>query len=192
MAKQGRKVVFGIFKNRSELESCVDQLRLDGFRAEDVSVLMPEKGDTATFAHEKQTKAPEGAAIGTGTGAVLGGAFGWLVGIGAIATIPALGPLVAAGPIMSALAGLGVGGAVGGVTGALVGIGIPEYEAKRYEKYVKDGGMLISVHVDDNEWEDKAEKILEAAGAQDISNSSEVAQREFRKPTPSSDKSTHI
>lgn len=177
MAKQGRKVVFGIFESRAALESCVNSLKADGFRSEDVSVLMPDKGDTATFAHEKGTKAPEGAAIGGGTGAVLGGTLGWLVGIGAVATIPALGPFIAAGPIMSALAGLGVGGALGGVAGALAGIGIPEYEAKRYEAYVKDGGILLSVHVDDGDWQEKAERILKNAGAKDISNSTEVSQK---------------
>lgn len=189
MDKKGRKVVFGIFEERFKLENCVSSLKQEGFRNADVSVLMPDKGDTMTFAHHKGTKAPEGAAIGTGTGAVLGGALGWLVGIGAIATIPALGPLVAAGPIMSALAGLGVGGAVGGIGGALIGIGIPEYEAKRYEKYVKDGGILISVHVDDSEWADRAEHILKASGARDISKTMEVAQKTPRsdstfRPTP--------
>ncbi|MFM6930186.1 MAG: DUF3341 domain-containing protein, partial [Bdellovibrio sp.] len=109
------------------------------------------------------------------TGAVIGGTLGWLVGAGVIATLPVLGPLVAAGPIMSALAGLGVGGAVGGLGGALVGIGIPEYEAKRYEGYVKNGGILISIHVDDREWSKKAETILKDAGAQDISKTSEVS-----------------
>lgn len=178
--KQGRKVVFGIFENRTSLENCVNALRAEGFRAEDVSVLMPEKGDTMTFAHEKGSKAPEGAAIGGGTGAVLGGALGWLVGIGAIATVPVLGPLVAAGPIMAALAGLGVGGAVGGIAGALGGIGIPEYEAKRYEKFVQDGGILLSVHVDDGDWKEKAEHILAASGARDISATSEVSQNSYK------------
>lgn len=177
MAKEGRKVVFAIFENRAALETCVNDLKAQGFRAEDVSVLMANKGDTQSFAHEKGTKAPEGAAIGGGTGAVLGGALGWLVGVGAIATIPALGPLVAAGPIMSALAGIGVGGAVGGVTGALVGIGLPEYEAKRYESFVKDGGILISVHVDDDDWKDRAEEILKSSGAKDISSSREVRDK---------------
>ena len=87
-------------------------------------VLLPENEGTKDFAHEKQTKAPEGAAAGAGTGAVLGGTLGWLTGIGALA-IPGLGPFVAAGPIMAALAGVGVGGALGGVTGALVGNGNP-------------------------------------------------------------------
>lgn len=183
MPKHGRKVVFGIFQTRAALENCVSSLQVEGFRPEDVSVLMPEKGDTQTFAHEKGTKAPEGATIGGGTGAVLGGALGWLVGIGAVAAMPALGPLVAAGPVFSALAGLGVGGAVGGIAGALVGIGIPEYEAKRYEKFVAGGGLLLSVHVDDNVWKEKAERVLESSGAKDISSSTEVAQKAYGGPS---------
>src|SRR5206468_4762230 len=102
---------------------------------------------TKDFAHEKHTKAPEGATTGAGTGAVVGGALGWLAGIGALA-IPGLGPFIAAGPIMAALAGAGVGGTVGGVTGALIGLGIPEYEAKRYEGRITKGGILLSVHSD--------------------------------------------
>ncbi|MNJ99756.1 hypothetical protein D3C87_175370 [compost metagenome] len=177
MIKKGRRVVFGIFQDRAKIENGVDALRAEGFRNTDISVLMPEKGDTSTFAHEKGTKAPEGAAIGSGAGAVIGGTLGWLVGAGIIATIPALGPLLAAGPLMSALAGLGVGGAVGGLSGALVGLGIPEYEAKRYESYVKDGGMLISVHVDDGDWADRAERVLKTAGAKDISRSTEAGPK---------------
>jgi len=173
--EKGHDSVFGIFKDRAQLENCVEKLKAENFRNNDISVLMPQKSETREFAHEKGTKAPEGATIGAGTGAVIGGTLGWLVGAGVIATIPVLGPLVAAGPIMSALAGLGVGGAVGGIGGALVGIGIPEYEAKRYEGYVKNGGILISVHVDDREWGTKAERVLKEAGAQDISKTGEVS-----------------
>lgn len=173
--EKGKDSVFGIFRDRSQLERCVEQLKAENFRNSDISVLMSQKSETKEFAHEKGTKAPEGAAIGAGTGAAIGGTLGWLVGAGVIATIPALGPLVAAGPIMSALAGLGVGGAAGGIGGALIGIGIPEYEAKRYEGMVKDGGILISVHVDDRDWADKAERILKANGAQDISKAGEVS-----------------
>jgi len=173
MDKKGKKAVFGIFDSRTNLETCVERLKNENFRNSDISVLMADKGDTKNFAHEKETKAPEGAAIGGGTGAVLGGALGWLVGIGAIATIPALGPLVAAGPIMSALAGMGAGAAVGGLTGALIGIGLPEYEAKRYESIIKEGGILLSVHVDDGDWADKAERILKECGAHDIAKSGE-------------------
>lgn len=95
-----------------------------------------------------------------------------LAGIGALA-IPGVGPLLAAGPIMGALAGLGVGGAVGGLVGALVGMGIPEYEAKRYEGRVKDGGILVSVHCDSSEEVSRAKDILKATGAEDIASSGE-------------------
>src|SRR6187399_3461167 len=118
---------FGIYTSQAGVERAVDELKTAGFRNSDISVLFPENTGTKDFAHEKNTKAPEGAATGAGTGALLGGGLGWLVGIGALA-IPGLGPFIAAGPIVAALAGAGVGGAVGGLTGALVGMGIPEYE----------------------------------------------------------------
>jgi hypothetical protein len=134
--------------------------------------MLPENQGTKDFAHEKNTKAPEGAATGAGSGALVGGTLGWLAGIGALA-IPGLGPFIAAGPIMAALAGAGVGGAVGGLTGALVGMGIPEYEAKRYEGRVKEGGILLSVHCDDSKWTKKAKEILERTGAEDVSSTGE-------------------
>ncbi len=171
--KHGNKVVLGIFDNQTEVEKAVDAFKIDGFRNSDISVLMPRMGDTQSFAHEKSTKAPEAASVGSGTGAVLGGTLGWLVGLGAIATVPVLGPLVAAGPIMAALSGAAVGGALGGVAGALVGFGIPEYEAKRYESFVKNGGILLSVHADDSGWAKKAKNLLERTGAHDISTTTE-------------------
>jgi hypothetical protein len=164
--------VFGIYGSQAEAERAVSSLQSAGFRSTDISVLFPENEGTKDFAHEKGTKAPEGATTGAGTGAVLGGALGWLTGIGALA-IPGLGPFIAAGPIMAALAGAGVGGAVGGLTGALIGMGIPEYEAKRYEGRVKNGGILLSVHSDNSDWTGRAKKILEATNAQDIASASE-------------------
>src|SRR5438067_5543312 len=124
--------VFGIYRERLGLENGVSELKQAGFRNTDISALFPENEGTKDFAHEKHTKAPEGTATGAGTGAVVGGTLGWLAGIGALA-IPGVGPLIAAGPIVAALAGAGAGGALGGLTGALIGMGIPEYEAKRYE-----------------------------------------------------------
>lgn len=177
--KKGNRVVLGIFDSRMLVERAVDEFKRQGFRSSDISVLMPQMGDTQTFAHEKSTKAPEGATVGGGTGAVIGGAFGWLAGIGAIAASPALIPLIAAGPLLGALAGAAVGGAVGGVAGALVGYGIPEYEAKRYESFLKEGGILLSVHVDDKGWSEKAHHILEACGAHDIGTSTEERRRTF-------------
>jgi hypothetical protein len=166
------KAVLGIYKSRLEVEKAVDVLKADGFSSSDISVLMPDSAGSQSFAHSKGTKAPEGAATGAGTGAIVGGTLGLLVGVGALA-IPGVGPFIAAGPIMASLAGIGVGGAVGGVTGALIGLGIPEYEAKRYEGYVKNGGILLSVHADTAEEVAKAKKCLENTGATDISSTSE-------------------
>jgi Protein of unknown function (DUF3341) len=171
--------VFGIYPTYASVENGVEVLKRDGFRNTDISVLFPENVGSKDFAHEKNTKAPEGATTGAGTGAVVGGTLGWLAGIGALA-IPGLGPFIAAGPIMAALAGVGVGGAIGGLAGALIGMGIPEYEAKRYEGRIKDGGILLSVHSDDSKWTKKAEEILKSTGAQDISSTGE-AKADFSK-----------
>jgi hypothetical protein len=171
--------VFGIYREQLEVERAVDALKAAGFRNTDISALFPENQGTKDFAHEKNTKAPEGATTGAGTGALLGGGLGWLAGIGALA-IPGVGPLIAAGPIVAALAGAGVGGAVGGLTGALIGMGIPEYEAKRYEGRVKEGGILLSVHSDNSEWTKRAKEILESTGAQNVSSTGE-ATADFQK-----------
>src|SRR5689334_19463972 len=164
---------FGIYRDRVSVDSAVDALRAAEFRNTDISVLFPENEGTKDFAVRKQTKAPEGTTTGATSGAVIGGGLGWLAGIGALA-IPGLGPLIAAGPIVAALAGAGAGGVVGGIAGALVGMGIPEYEAKRYEGRVKKGGILLSVHSDDSDWAARAKRILEQTGAEDISSTGET------------------
>src|SRR5512142_281924 len=171
--------VYGIYKNRVDLEHAVDTLRAEGFRNSDISVLFPENEGTKDFAVKKQTKAPEGTTTGATSGAVIGGGLGWLAGIGALA-IPGLGPLIAAGPIVAALAGAGAGGVVGGITGALVGMGIPEFEAKRYEGRIKEGGILLSVHCDDSKWTKRAKQILEETGAENVSSTGE-AGADFQK-----------
>ena len=168
------KAVFCTAKTGTQAAQIVDRLKAAGFSNKDISVLMPDKGGTRDFAIENETKAPEGAAVGAGSGAVLGGALGWLAGIGALA-IPGLGPFIAAGPIMAALSGAAVGGTLGGLTGALVGMGIPEYEAQRYESKVKGGSALISVHSENGDETDRAKAIFEATGGEDISSSSEPA-----------------
>ena len=143
-----------------------------GYRSDDISLLAPDQHTTKELATEKNTKAPEGTATGVTAGGAIGGTLGLLAGIGALA-IPGLGPFIAAGPIMGALAGLGVGAAAGGLIGALVGMGIPEYEAKRYEGRVKNGGTLLSVHCDSSEEIKLAKEALKATGAEDISSTSE-------------------
>ena len=141
-----RRPVFCAVRSRREAEKVVDRLRAAGFDAADVSLVSPDV--EANVVHERHTKAPEGAVTGAGTLGLVGGAFGWLVGAGALA-IPGLGPFVAAGPIMAALAGGAVGAAVGGVAGGLAGLGIPEIEARQCEERLRDAQILIAVHADD-------------------------------------------
>jgi len=176
---------FGIYRTQGDVEYAVDLLRAEGFRNTDISVLFPENRGTKDFAIKKDTKAPEGTAAGATTGAVVGGTLGWLAGIGALA-IPGVGPLIAAGPIVAALTGVGVGGAIGGIAGALIGMGIPEYEAKRYEGRVKEGGILLSVHADDSNWTKKAKDILERTGATDVASTGEASAdwQKTDKPLP--------
>lgn len=169
-----KKSVFCIADGVNQAERIVADLKSAGFSNNDISALFPDKRGTKDFAHEQHTKAPEGAATGAGAGGLLGGTLGWLAGIGSLA-IPGLGPFIAAGPIMAALGGAAVGAAVGGLTGTLVGMGIPEYEAKRYEGKIKEGNILISAHADTSEQIDAAKKIFEAAGARDISYTTEAS-----------------
>jgi hypothetical protein len=165
--------VFGIYQTGRQAERSVDDLMAAGFRSDDISVLLPDHECTTTFAHEKNTKAPEGATAGVTAGGAIGGTLGLLAGMGLLA-IPGVGPFLAAGPIMAALAGLGAGATVGGLVGALVGIGIPEYEAKRYEGHIRDGGVLLSVHCDSADKVNRAKNLLKHTGAQDIASTGEA------------------
>jgi len=167
------KSVFCITTTRAQADQIVDRLKNAGFSNNDISVLFPDKDTTRDFAHEKNTKAPEGIATGAGTGGVVGGALGWLAGIGALA-IPGAGPFIAAGPILAALSGAAVGATVGGIAGGLIGMGIPELEAKRYEGKIKAGNILLSVHTENSEEIKAAEKIFKSAGAQDICTTGEA------------------
>ena len=161
------KSVVGLLPSQASAEAAVTALQGAGFSTSDISALLPDKRGTRDFAHEKHTKAPEGAAAGAGTGGIIGGTLGLLAGIGALA-IPGLGPFIAAGPIMATLSGAAAGATVGGLTGALIGLGIPEIEAKQYEGKIKEGNVLLSVHVDDREQRARAKKILEGLGATDV------------------------
>lgn len=167
-----KKSVFCIARTHDQADRIVSDLSAAGFPSNDISVLFPDKGSTRDFAHEKNTKAPEGAATGAGTGGVVGGTVGLLAGIGAL-VIPGVGPLIAAGPIMAALSGAAVGAAVGGIAGGLIGLGIPEYEARRYEGKIRDGNILISVHTETGEEVSRAKKVFEQADAEDIGTSGE-------------------
>ncbi|MBI2689342.1 MAG: DUF3341 domain-containing protein [Acidobacteria bacterium] len=175
--------VYGIFKTRAAAENAVERFRMAGFRSSDISLLLPENVSNKDMKVEGGSKAPEGAAAGGAAGAAAGGVLGWLAGIGSVA-IPGFGPLVAAGPIVGAIAGLGAGAAVGGISGALIGWGMPEYEAKRYEGRVKEGGILMSVHCDNSEWTSHAKDVMKATGAEDISSAGESAAEFLKSDRP--------
>src|ERR1700735_3719980 len=177
-----KTAVFGIYASVVHAEQAVGHLTQAGFPSIDISVLVPDQQSTRAFAFEKETKAPEGTTTGVTAGGIIGGALGVLAGIGML-VIPGVGPFIAAGPIMAGLAGLGVGGAVGGLIGALVGMGIPEYEAKRYEGRLKNGGVLLSVHCDTSAEIDRAKEILKHTGAEDISSAGESSSG-VRKDEP--------
>lgn len=164
--------VFCIASTEPKASYIVSRLKSAGFSDNDISVLFPDKSGSHQFAHEKHTKAPEGAAAGAASGGVVGGTLGLLAGIGLLA-IPGVGPFIAAGPIMAALSGMAIGATFGGIAGVLVGMGIPELEAKRYEGRVKDGNILISAHSENSEEIKKAKDIFEKSGATDIGSTSE-------------------
>jgi len=165
--------VFGIYHTRPEAEEAVNALLQNHFRNTDISALFPDNAGTKDFALEKNTKAPEGAATGGIAGAIIGGALGWLAGIGMI-SVAGIEPYIAAGPIVAALAGAGALGLLSGIVGALAGMSIPEYEAKRYRGRVKHSGILLSVHCDNREWVKRAEQTLKRTGAEHVASSGEA------------------
>ena len=167
-----KKAVFGIVNSEQQAISIIEDLKSAGFSSNDISALFPDKQGTRDFAHEQNTKAPEGAAAGASAGGLLGGTLGWLAGIGALA-IPGLGPFIAAGPIMGLLSGAAVGAATGGLTGALIGYGMPEVEAKRYEGKIRGGNILLSVHTEDGDEVSRVKEIMKRRNAQDIAYTGE-------------------
>ncbi|MGH9445505.1 MAG: DUF3341 domain-containing protein [Terriglobia bacterium] len=180
MAERTRGI-FGVYEHAAGVEAGVEALRAAGTKNEDISVLFAEP--SKDLAHEKGSKAAEGAAWGAGAGGLIGGALGVLAGIGVL-TAPGTDPLIAAGPITAGLAGMSVGGALGGVTGALIGMGVPEYEAKGYEGCIKEGGILLSVRAGAVEQAERAQEILKQTGARDISFTVEAESDSAKKDQP--------
>lgn len=163
--------VFGVFSSKEEMEAAVEKLRENGFSRDDISLVIPDRLENTPSIQSGQGK--EGAAAGLTTGAVLGGTLGWLVGIGAF-SISGVGPFLAAGPVFAALTGAGIGGTVGVISGALLGYGIPEMEAKNIEERIYSGGILLSVHCNDSDWMNRAKKLLEITGGQEIASTYET------------------
>lgn len=175
-----KKALFGLARSENQAVSVVDQLKVAGFSNSDISVLFPDRAGNRHFAHEQHTKAPEGAAVGAGSGVVLGAAFGWLAAIGTLA-IPGLGPLIAAGPIIAALTGAGGGAVVGGVAGTIIGLQMPEFEARQYDDKMNGGNILISVHSEDGSGRERAKEIFKNAGA--VTAAEAVVENAHGKPS---------
>jgi hypothetical protein len=166
--------VYCIANSDSQAVRIANRLRQSGFSASDISVLAPDRSGMRDFGHQNTTKAPEGATAGAGSGALLGGALGWLAGIGALA-VPGVGPLIAAGPILAALSGAALGGATGGLVGALVGAGIPEFEAQQFEGRLREGNILIAVHAEDSDEASRIRQIYSEEKAESITTGSEAS-----------------
>jgi phosphohistidine swiveling domain-containing protein len=175
-----KKALFGLANSEDQAVSIVNQLKGAGFSDNDISVLFPDKTRTRHFAHLQHTRAPEGAAAGGSGGLVIGGALGWLLGIGTL-PIPGIGPFLAAGPIMVALAGAGIGAAAGGLTGALVGMGMRLYEARPYEEKMKNGNILVSVHTEDEIERDRVKEIFKNAGS--VTAAEAVVDHAYGRPS---------
>ena len=165
--------VYCMARTSEQAEVILLELKQAGFTNNDISALLPDRRGTKDFAHEHNTKAPEGATAGGIAGMGVGAALGWLAGLGALA-IPGVGPFIAAGPIMAALSGAAVGTATGGVVGSLVGLGMPEFEAKRYDAKIREGNILISVHTESGKQKDVAKDVFKRNNADDISTASEA------------------
>jgi hypothetical protein len=165
--------VMGIYPDRTTISEALNTLNKAGYRATDISVLSSDNLGSKDFAHQKRSKALEGAAIGASAGAVVGAILAWFISTQPV-TVTALGPLAAAGPVLAAIAGAGAGGAFGWIVGLLAGLRLTEYVAKRYAGRMRHGGILLSVHCDSPEWCDRARKALKDTGAQAISSASET------------------
>jgi hypothetical protein len=165
--------VYCTTRTLEQTEAIVADLRRAGFGNQEISALLPDLRSTRDFAYEHGTKAPEGATTGGVAGLGLGAALGWLAGIGAL-SIPGIGPFIAAGPIMAALSGAALGTTAGGIIGALVGMGIPEFEARRFDGKIRQGGMLVSVHVENPNQRNAARDIFQQHNADDIATGTEA------------------
>lgn len=165
--------VYCMARTSEQAEVILLELKQAGFTNNDISALLPDRRGTKDFAHERNTKAPEGATAGGIAGMGVGAALGWLAGVGALA-IPGAGPFIAAGPIMAALSGAAFGTATGGVVGSLVGLGMPEFEAKRYDAKIREGNILISVHTESGKQKDVAKDVFKRNNADDISTAAEA------------------
>jgi hypothetical protein len=148
--------VFGVFSDRDNAESAINDLESAGYNAKDISIIMKDADEAQVIHDNTGASVAGGAASGATTGGIIGGITGLLIGIGAIA-IPGVGAFLIGGPIAAALgltgaaattvSGAATGALAGGLLGALMGLGVPEEDARVYEESVKSGAILVAVPV---------------------------------------------
>lgn len=159
-----KTIVGGVFRNSEEAVGAIRRLKDMGFDTNDLSILAKDDDKLEDIENETDVEvvgddsdrggnAGKGAGIGAGTGGVLGGIVGLIAEIGLL-TIPGIGVLAAAGPLATTLSGAAIGAAGGGIVGALTGAGVTEDDANEYEKYLKEGNILVLVEVDEERRED--------------------------------------
>ena len=174
-----QKLVIGVFESAIEVNDAVDLLQEAGFAAGDVTAVLPQARPTSTkdqraaAAQELGRGPPEALTTGMTTGVMLGGALGWLVGIGSF-VVPGIGPIIASGPLLAALAGAGLGGAVGGLTAALIGIGVSTSDAAYVEAHLKGGRSFLTVRCQTPKDLADARDVFVACGGQEISGRDRV------------------
>ena len=157
-----KHAVFGIYSNHSTSEKAIEQLKKDGFKGDEISILAPHQ-KVLSLIHDPENKTVDD----TEMGALIGGVMGWLAGITLIA-IPGFGAAIAGGPILWAFLSLGGMAGAGGVIGGLLGLGLPEKESKHYESRLHKGDILLSIHCDDEARTMKAKEVLIHTGAADV------------------------
>jgi hypothetical protein len=136
--------VVGLFADQTAAQRGIEALKTAGFLEQEIGVAARDKGQQKDITESTGTGAAEGAGKGAVGGGVLGGIVGLLAGVGAL-VIPGIGPIIAGGALASTLAGAGIGAAAGGLIGALVGMGVPEEDAKHFERGFEEGAVLVTV-----------------------------------------------
>lgn len=133
------------FAKVSDASKAADELVDAGIPSEDITAITSDTVAQEHFKIKEGSKVGEGAAIGAGTGGALGALIIGSTSVGALVT-GGVG-LVAAGPIIAALAGAGAGAAAGGTVGGLIGLAVPEHEVEEYEESLGRGSVVLSVQV---------------------------------------------
>jgi len=168
------KTITAFFDRYEDASEAVRRLEAAGISHRNISLIASDEGDrysshaSRTFdgTNHHDDEVSDGAGTGATVGTLAGGGAGLLAGLGMLA-IPGLGPVVAAGWLVSTLVGAGAGAAIGGLTGALIDAGVDENDAHAYAEGIRRGGALVTVRASDTEV-DRIVDILDDEGTVDF------------------------